>query len=91
MTPQTERIYGWFDSADQHPDQPTFTPSFPGICLFCGELMSPADVRSHALMPFPYKRSYFYRTHRTCHEAATEQQRRDIDRVVLDSISHNGD
>ena len=88
---QTERIYGWYDRADQPIDQPTFNPSFSAPCLFCGEPISDLDVRTHSIMPLGSNRSYFYRTHRTCHEVAPSAQRDAIDSVVLDSIKHNND
>jgi len=85
------RIYGWYDSAQQPVDQPTFNPAFPGPCLFCGTDTTEEDVRTHSLMPIGSSRSYFYRTHRTCHEAANDQQRNAIDEVVFDAIAHHGD
>jgi hypothetical protein len=88
---QTERMYGWYDRVDQPIEQPTFNPSFPGPCLFCGTDTTEEDVRTHSLMPLEAKRSYFYRTHRTCHEAAPDDQRNAIDGVVFDSIAHHGD
>jgi hypothetical protein len=87
------KLYGWYDRADQPIDQPTYNPAFPGPCLFCGDNTSEEDV--HCLMylegPRAHKRSYFYRTHRTCHETATPAQSREIDGVIFDSIAHHGD
>lgn len=88
---QTERIYGWYDRADQPVDMPTFNPSFPGPCLFCGIPTTEEDVRTHSIMPLDGKRSYFYRTHRTCDAAASEAQRVAIDDVVFEMIEHHGD
>jgi hypothetical protein len=88
---QTQRIYGWYDQPDQPIEHPTFNPSFPGPCLFCGKDTSEDDVRTHSLMPMISARSYFYRTHRTCSQSATTEQSRQIDGVVLDSIAHHGD
>ena len=86
-----ERIYGWYERSDQPIDQPTYNPAFPGVCLFCGGLTSEEDVRTHSLMAVNARRSFFYRTHRTCHESANDEARNAIDGVVIDSIDHNGD
>jgi hypothetical protein len=88
---RTERIYGWYDRPDQPVDQPTFNPSFPGPCLFCGNETSESDVRTHSLMAMDGARSFFYRTHRTCHESADDTARNAIDQVVWDAIAHHGD
>jgi hypothetical protein len=90
-TVQAEKVYGWYDRADQPIEQPTFNPDFHGPCLFCGNSLTDEDVRTHSIMPLGASRSYFYRTHRTCHEAAPDDQRNAIDCVVLDSIAHHGD
>lgn len=90
-----ERIYGWYDRADQPPDQPSYDPAFPGPCLFCGEQTSETNVRTISLMPtgpqVKRPRAYFYRVHRTCSAGATADQQNAIDVVVLDAIAHNHD
>jgi len=91
MNTSTEKLYGWYDRADQPVDQPTYNPAFPGMCLFCGTATTEEDVRTHSIMPMGAKRSYFYRTHRTCHETASDEQRNHIDGIVFDSIAHHGD
>ena len=87
----TEKLYGWYDRADQPVDQPTYNPAFPGMCLFCGNQTSDEDVRTIALLRDGSARSFFYRVHRTCHEAASEDQRNQITSVIFDSIDHHGD
>lgn len=87
----TDRLYGWYDRADQPVDMPTFNPSFPGPCLFCGTPTTEEDVRTHSMLMEGSARSFFYRTHRTCHEAAPQDQRNAIDQVIWDSIDHHGD
>jgi len=87
-----ERLYGWYDRPDQPVQEPTYNPAFPGMCLFCGEQTSEANVRTIAMMPTEnIKRSYFYRVHSTCHEAASADERLHIDYVIFDSIKHHGD
>lgn len=90
-TATIERIYGWYDRADQAIEQPTYNPDCYGPCLFCDKPMTDEDMRTHSIMPIGATRSYFYRTHRTCHEAAPDDQRNATDSVVFDSIAHNGD
>lgn len=87
------RLYGWYDRPDQPIEQPTYNPEHPGVCLFCGGTTSDQDVRTHSLMPLHREppRSYFYRTHRTCHESASDEQRIAIDDIVFESIEHHGD
>jgi len=85
------KLYGWYDRPDQPVDQPTYNPEFPGPCLFCGENTSEENVRTFSLLMEGSNRAFFYRTHRTCHETASEKQRREIDRVIWDSIDHHGD
>lgn len=88
---RTERLYGWYERADQPITMPTFNPSFPGPCLFCGTDTTEEDVRTHSMLPVGSSRSFFYRTHRTCHEAASAEQRNHIDGIIIDSIAHHGD
>lgn len=91
---ETTKVYGYYDRPDQPMEQPTINPDVRGPCLFCGEPMTAENIRTHSMMAMPEtgpERSYFYRTHRTCHEAADNKQRVQIDDVVWDSIRHHGD
>lgn len=85
------KIYGYYDRADQPIDQPTLNPDLHGPCLFCDKPVTDEDMRTHSLMPLHGSRSFFYRTHRTCHEAADDMRRTQIDGVIIDSIDHHGD
>jgi hypothetical protein len=53
--------------------------------------LKPDDVRTHCLMYQEgcAKRSYFYRTHRTCAEA--DPTNAAMDGFILDMIRRNGD
>ena len=84
-----QQIYGWFDDASQ--TKPTHDPPHDAPCLFCGKAIEPTDVRTHCLMYEKgyAKRSYFYRTHRTC--AETDPTHTAKDGFVLDMIERNGD
>lgn len=82
------QFYGWFDDAQQ--TKATFDPPRDGPCLFCGRAIDPADVRTHSIMhkrPEYAKRSYFYRTHRTCDDRSPSQ----MDDAVFEMIERNGD
>lgn len=85
------KIYGYYERPDQPIDQPTIDPDHYGPCLFCDLPLTDDDIRTHSLMPVGGSRSFFYRTHRSCHEAADDTRRNQIDAVVIDSIDHNGD
>jgi hypothetical protein len=81
-------FYGWFDDATQQ--TPSFDPPHDAPCPFCGTPIHGEDVRTHSLMyqgEQYAKRSYFYRTHRTCDEAS----KTGMDGFILDMIQRNGD
>ena len=82
------KFYGWFDEGSQA--VPSHDPPHDAPCLYCGTSIREDDVRTHSLMmagPVYAKRSYFYRTHRTCDDASKDG----IDGRVLDMITKNGD
>jgi hypothetical protein len=90
----SDKIYGWYDRADQPIDQPTYNPPFDAPCLYCGSALTDSDVRTHSMMAMPDTgpaRSYFYRTHRTCDERSKARGQPSMDGVVWDAIKHNGD
>lgn len=82
-------IYGWFDDATQ--TTPTYDPPHDAPCLFCGEPVNLDDVRTHSMMYTAgyARRSYFYRTHRSCDE--TDLTHTAMDDVVLNMIRRRGD
>jgi len=83
------QVYGWFD--DPWGD-PSYDPPHNAACLFCGNPIASDDVRTHSLMyagEVYAKRSYFYRTHRTC--AETDPTHTAMDGLVLDMIARNKD
>lgn len=82
------QFYGWFDDATQQ--KPSYEPPRDAPCLFCGSKIGPDDVRTHSIMmeaPQYAKRSYFYRTHRTC----AEKSGRNNDDFIFEMIARNGD
>lgn len=89
------RLWGWFDDPDQK--EPTYEPPHDAPCPYCFAPVTADDVRTHSLMwigPVYAKRSYFYRTHRTCDEADEAPQGRDrvdMDGRILDAIMKAGD
>lgn len=90
----TQPFYGWFDDASQAADNPTIDPPHDGPCLYCGKPIDPEnDVRSFSIMPLTYaRRSYLYRTHRTCAEAnAVTEHPVNLDEVIFAMIARNGD
>ena len=82
-------FYGYFENPGPVPD---FEPPRNAPCPFCGKPITPDDVRTHSLMYSAgsyAKRSYFYRTHRTCAEA--DKTHTAMDGFSLDMIARNGD
>ena len=83
-------FYGYFEGFEEDA-KPEYDPPRNAPCPFCGKPVEPTDVRTHSLMYSAgsyAKRSYFYRTHRTCAEADTETA---MDDFILDMIRRNGD
>lgn len=86
------RFYGWYDDPAQASREPSYDPPHDTACPFCGTGIVPDDVRTHSLMyagPVYAKRSYFYRTHRTC--AEKDQTGVGMDDFILEMIGRNGD
>ncbi len=89
---RTQLFYGWFDDVDQK--EPSYNPPLGGPCPLCGRTMvvMEQDVRTHSLMyagKVYGKRSYFYRTHKTC--AERDDTRTAADGFILELIARNGD
>lgn len=79
--------YGWFDDASS---EIAYDPPHNAPCLYCGLRLTPGNIRTHSVMSqFGAERSYFYRTHRTCDDGATESQKQAIMGGVLDRIGHD--
>ena len=83
----TNETYGWFDEAI---GEPAYDPPHDAPCLYCGTRLTADDVRTHSVMAqHGAERCYFYRTHRTCDEAATEDQQQAIMSAVLRRIGND--
>ena len=85
----SNQFYGFLEDKS---DTPVYEPPRDAPCPYCGEPITPDDVRTHTLMyaESSYaKRSYFYRTHRTCDDKRTTEN--GMDGFVLDMIARNGD
>lgn len=79
--------YGWLDDAV---GEPAYDPPHDAPCLMCGIPLSADDVRTHSVMAASgAERCYFYRTHRTCDDAASEAQKQAIMGGVLDRIGND--
>jgi hypothetical protein len=81
-------FYGWFDDANQ--TDATYDPPHPTICPLCGTPTTEDDVRTFNIMPLEgyAKRSYFYRTHKTC---ANKHGSDTSDEFIFGIIQRNGD
>lgn len=76
---------GYYDNPAQ--TEPKHNPSpFVG-CPICEEKIDSEDnMRTISLGALSYGRSYFYRTHRTCHEDLGNQARLDLDQSVFNAV-----
>ena len=86
---QSLRLWGWFDDPGQK--EASYDPPHDAPCPYCLAPLIPGDVRTHSLMwagPLYAKRSYFYRTHRTCDDAGVSGG---MDGRILDAIQKSGD
>lgn len=90
----TKEILGYYDSADQPKDQPTVDPWPNAECPYCSRIISEFDCRTHSFMNEKHRRrSWFYRTHKTCDENTTQQQRDELfDKIAMasESVNDNG-
>lgn len=87
-------FYGWYDDASQPREKPTYDPPRDGPCLCCGHPLRPDDMRTHSLMLMEYAaRSYFYRTHRSCHDELIRAGEPPpyLDETIFAMIARNGD
>jgi hypothetical protein len=79
------KIYGWFDNAGQQ--TPTYDPPYDALCPYCDKPLHAEDVRTHnMMMQHGAVQSFFYRTHRTCDDAAGKEGGLDIDSKIWDMI-----
>lgn len=88
MSEQT--FYGYFDNAQD--TTPAYEPPRDAPCPYCGRPVFEGDVRTHNIMytgPAYAKRSYFYRTHKSCDEK--DGGLTTMDGFILDMIQRNGD
>lgn len=84
-------LYGWYESPTQPVDQPNYDPPHDAPCPYCGNPCTSDDVRTHSIMAMEgATRSYFWRTHRTCDENASEGQQQSIFDGVMYRIKHDG-
>lgn len=78
------RIYGYFD--DPASDKPTYDPGLDVPCPMCGKMLISPVVTVSLMLYDADDRSYFYRMHKDCHDALTEQQRTDLDSLLIDAL-----
>ena len=87
-------LYGWYDSPEQPVENPTYDPPRDAPCPYCGNPCTDDDVRTHSIMaayvPNP-RRCYFWRTHRTCDEDASEGRKQSVLDGVLYRIQNDGE
>lgn len=75
--------YGYFSSPDQ--SEPEYDPGTHVDCPICHHPLSRAIV-TISLMAKGDSRSYFYRVHKVCYARLDEQQKTDLDSLIVDAI-----
>jgi hypothetical protein len=76
--------WGWFENEG---DTPAFDPGLRVPCLLCGKALDMGDIRTTSLMWPQGNKSLFYRTHRSCHDAASAETISVIDEAVLNEAT----
>jgi hypothetical protein len=91
FVPTGFRLWGWFDDASQK-DKASYEPPHDAPCPYCFAPITADDMRTHSLMWAEgyANRSYFYRSHRTCDDAA-KARGKSADGKILDAIAKVGD
>ena len=98
----TANDVGFYSSAEQPIDQPSYDPPHDAPCPYCGLPITPDDVRTISVMYVGNvrvndedeiggvgnfrARSYFYQTHRTCAALALDAERHALDDMVFETI-----
>jgi hypothetical protein len=85
------RALGYFDQPGQ--TIPAYDPPVDLPCPYCEEPMNRFNIRTHGFMNTRHRRrSWFFRTHRTCDEKASEEQKNKLfESMSLTSEAANDD
>jgi hypothetical protein len=79
-------LYGWF--TEPGAAQPDYDPPHDAPCPYCGERLTAHDVRTHSFMGLgSADRSYFYRTHSSCDDAASEAVKQATFGAVIERVT----
>lgn len=84
-------MYGWYDSPAQPCEEPSYDPPLDFPCPHCGWPGHADDARTYMCSTPGGARPYFFRVHRSCAEAASEQETESLFQALADRIRHNGD
>lgn len=77
-----QSIFGYFSEADQ--TKPAYEPALGVPCPYCLKKLE-LPVRTTSLMLPGDSRSYFYRAHLDCANAATEVEVQQVEGSLIDS------
>ena len=84
MRQKMNKLYGWFSSLEEGPD---YDPPHDAPCPYCGDPLTPDDVRTHSFVGEKAEMCYFYRTHRTCDDVALEGAQQSILGGIIEQIT----
>ena len=80
-------VFGWFDDPTQ--TTPSHDPGIENaVCPLCGKNLS-RPVVTTSLMAVGDNRSYFYRSHKACSLAATDEDNASVESSLIDSVAPN--
>lgn len=76
-------IFGYFDN--EYQTDPAADPGLSVPCPFCGKPLTHPMVTTSLMVPDD-TRSYFYRAHKPCLEAADPEQIMAVDSLIIDAV-----
>lgn len=83
-----ENYFGYYDEATQ--TKPAYDPRKQAPCLICGKVWQDDDVRTLSIMAYDKwrrEKSWFYRVHKSCHEAMSDEEKGFFESTMFDFVS----
>lgn len=77
-------IFGYFDNP-LFSDVPSHDPGLETICPLCADKLK-RPVKTISLMRENDPKSYFYRTHKSCYENASEDEIMRVESSLIDNL-----
>lgn len=95
--PPRHDVFGYFDHECADPTRPAHDPGVGGICAVCAQRVGAHDVEANPIVTISLMldiervgdRSYFFRVHKRCWNAATDEEKSHIESSLIDNIAAN--